>query len=632
MNSAVFLILGALLLLAAAALLWAANRPADDREWRRVLNRHAGVHERPTSSRGGRANRAPREEGASGGSRDASDGVPFTYADAGFGDDGDALPPRRRNPRFNPQQTQTADQAFSHFGVRPQAEAEEERADEQESFDDGLADDDVSVTHPDERDESQHVQHGATSRGDGEDNAFTVTHKDGDEHSDTDSPSRSVPAGETGTAEPGTASESPADSAEDAAANPSTDTPQDAMEEWFENPTRATRRARRSWAAEHGWQFDRNDPDLAHEWADHVGASSSEAKDVVSGRMRARRAHVADIDDNSYLGLRRSGSSDILIDFRDRDRWVSQNQPGEDPSHIKPPRPDQEYVGSCGGFAVFSSDPLSVRLMMDSRADRALAHLRGTTAAIVIDPWWILVRCSRRPTIDDIPRIFAYIADLDDATRVLPNPTAEYLDMTDGDPGRAYSYDIFTLGDGPRMQAVPDAGFAGQSATAQSAADQPAFGQSTGGSQSGTTGQSDSADVGNNDEPAGQEGKSDTDAHIGWSDRPEFRHEYVDLPRRDRSRREGNTTDDEQWDEVGKSTGDIPVVGSDLDHSGAHERSGRVIRVESDYDKSTIFGDPPSEGRHRKSSARRGASHRREDDDVPIVDGELEPENRLDQD
>ena len=148
MNSAVFLILGALLLLAAAALLWAANRPADDREWRRVLNRHAGVHERPTSSRGGRANRAPREEGASGGSRDASDGVPFTYADAGFGDDGDALPPRRRNPRFNPQQTQTADQAFSHFGVRPQAEAEEERADEQESFDDGLADDDVSVTHP----------------------------------------------------------------------------------------------------------------------------------------------------------------------------------------------------------------------------------------------------------------------------------------------------------------------------------------------------------------------------------------------------------------------------------------------------------------------------------------------------
>ena len=101
--------------------------------------------------------------------------------------------------------------------------------------------------------------------------------------------------------------------------------------------------------------------------------------------------------------------------------------------------------------------------------------------------------------------------------------------MTDGDPGRAYSYDIFTLGDGPRMQAVPDAGLA----------DQP-----------GTASQSGSADVGNNDEPAGQEERSGTDAHIGWSDRPEFRHEYVDLPRRDRSRREGTTTDDEVWDEA----------------------------------------------------------------------------------
>lgn len=615
MNSAVFLILGALLLLAAAALLWAANRPADDREWRRVLNRRAGVHERSTLSQVGRSDRSREGEGASGGSRGASDAAPFNDADASSGDvgPGDAFPPRRRNPRFNPQQTQTAYEAFLHFGVHPHSNAEEERAD-QEWFDDGLPADDVSVTHADATMDSQR---GVVSHDDAEGNASVVTRNNGDERPDTVSPSHSVPVSKTGAT-----SDSSADSPEEVAADAPVDSPEDTAEEWFANPTRATRRARRSWAAEHGWQFDRTDPDLAHEWADHVGASPSEAKDVVSGRMRARRAHVADIDDNSYLGLRRSGSSDILIDFRDRDRWVSQNQPGEDPSHIKPPRPDQEYVGSCGGFAVFSSDPLSVRLMMDSRADRALAHLRGATAAIVIDPWWILVRCNRRPTIDDIPRIFAYIADLDDATRVLPNPTAEYLDMTDGDPGRAYSYDIFTLGDGPRMQAVPDAGLAGQSATdAEPAADQP-----------GTPSQSDGNDVGNNDEQAGQEEHSGTDTHIGWSDRPEFRHEYVDLPRRDRSRREGTTTDDEMWDEVGKSTGDIPVVGSDPDHSGAHERSGRVIRVESDYDKSTIFGDPPSEGRHRKSSARRGASHRREDDDVPIVDGELEPENRLDQD
>lgn len=620
MNSAVFLILGALLLLAAAALLWAANRPADDREWRRVLSRHAGVHERSTSSMVARGDRSFEGERASGGTRGASDDVPFNDADAGSGDAGDAIPPRRRNPRINPQQTQTADEAFSHFGVHPHVEAEEERAD-QEWSDAGLPGNDVSMTHADE---PVDAQRGTASHDDGEDNASAGTRNDGGERRDTVSPSRSVPAGNAGAA-----SESPADSPEGAAANtaPPAESPEDTTEEWFENPTRATRRARRSWAAEHGWQFDRTDPDLAHEWADHVGASPSEAKDVVSGRMRARRAHVADINDNSYLGLRRSGSSDILIDFRDRDRWAPQDQSGEAPGHIKPPRPDQEYVGSCGGFAVFSSDPLSVRLMMDSRADRALAHLRGATAAIVIDPWWILVRCNRRPTIDDIPRIFAYIADLDDATRVLPNPTAEYLDMTDGDPGRAYSYDIFTLGDGPRMQAVPDAGLAGHSATAgqpsggQSAADQPA-----------TASQSGSNDVGNNDEPTSQEDQSGADAHIGWSDRPEFRHEYVDLPRRDRSRREGTTTDDEAWDEVGKSTGDIPVVGSDPDHSGAHERSGRVIRVESDYDKSTIFGDPPSEGRHRKSSARRGASHRREDDDVPIVDGELEPENRLDQD
>ena len=597
MNSAVFLILGALLLLAAAALLWAANRPADDREWRRVLNRHAGAHERSTFSQVGRGDRSFEGEGTSGSSRSTSDNAFRDNADAG-----DALPPRRRNPRLNPQQAQTVGEAFSYFGVHPQSEAEEERANKQKSSDDGRPANDVSVTHADEPVVAQRVQsgvpsqHGTASQNDGEDNPSAGTRNEGDERPDIDSPSTSVPSDKADTT---------SESSSHTTASASVNLPTDIMEEWFANPTRATRRARRSWAVEHGWQFDRNDPDLAHDWADHVGASSSEAKDVVSGRMRARRAHVADINDNSYLGLCRSGSSDILIDFRDRDRWAPQNRPGKVLSHFKPPRPDQDYVGTCGGFAVFSSDPLSVRFMMDSRADRALAHLRGATAAIVIDPWWILVRCNRRPTVDDIPRIFAYIADLDDATRVLPNPTAEYLDMTDGVPGRAYSYDIFTLGNGPRMQAVSDPGLAGQS---------------------------DSADVDNDDEPADQEECSRADAHIRWSDRPEFRHEYVDLPRRDRSRREGNTTNDEKWNEVGKSTGDIPVVGSDPDHSGVQERSGRVIRVESDYDKSTIFGDPPSEGRHRKSSARRGASHRREDDDVPIVDGELEPENRPEQD
>ena len=609
MNSAVFLILGALLLLAAAALLWAANRPADDREWRRVLNRHAGVRQLSMSRQ------AERGEGAQQGGTPG--GVDHCDAHGERPDNTDSVnaeetfPPRRRNPRLNPQQTQAADEAFSHFGMRPHAEADGERADQPGSSQHGLSDSYGEAGENAHSSEADNLDDGAG------------------EGASIDSPSTSSPAtksparvraadadpANTDATDTDTASE-PSYSSDVAVPDSPADQTEDATEVWFANPTRTTRRARRSWAAEHGWQFDRNDADLAREWADHVGASPSEAKDVVSGRLRSRRAHVADINDNSYLGLRRSGSSDILIDFRDSDHWSAQNHTEDTPGHVKPPRPDQEYAGLCGGFAVFSSDPLSVRLMMDSRADRALSHLRGATTAIVIDPWWILVRCSRRPTIDDIPRIFAYIADLDDATRVLPNPTAEYLDMTDGDPGRAYSYDIFTLGDGPRMQAVSDAGLVGHSAARQSA---PA-------------GHPDSADVNNGDEPASQEEQSGTDAHIGWSDRPEFRYEYVDLPRRDRSRREGTTTDDELWDEVAKSTGDIPVVGSDPDHSGAHERSGRVIRVESVYDKSTIFGDQPSEGRHRKSSARRGASHRREDDDVPIVDGELEPENRLDQD
>ncbi|MEJ4113400.1 hypothetical protein ACGE24_05285 [Corynebacterium kroppenstedtii] len=566
MNSAVFFLLGALLLLSAAALLWFANQPADAGVWRKLRQLRAGARGQSMAStseepRGKSAVSTKPRHGHARRGEPASAVSPVAGACLNDGEASVAFPPRRRKLRTERRARQkTSGVVADHSGSSSPSGGDEQPTGQRLASPPVCADDDVSRSAVDGQ-ASGMASAGASSN-------------------DSDGAS-----GEASTPAPPAASEV-------------------TSKPWFTNTPLATRRARRSWASEQGWQFDRSDTELAQEWADHVGVSASEAKDVLSGRARAHHIRVADINENSYVGLRRSGSSDILIDFWDRTVWAPEAHTEDDIRRAGPPRPGQEYAGLSGGFVAYSSNLLAVQLMLDSRAARALTCLRGATSAIVIDPWWILVRCSKRPTVDDLPRLFSFIADLDDAARVLPNPTAEYLDVTDGDPGRPYSYDVFTLGQGPRIQAVPQAG------------DQ------------------DNSDVVDADgTPAShQDEHSAVDSEIGWSDRPEFRHEYVDLPRRDRRRREGRTADDAVWDGIGKSSEDIPVVGSDPDHSRAQERSGRVIRVESDYEKSTIFGDSPSEGRHRKTSDRHGASHRREDDEPPIVDGELEPENQVDQD
>ena len=204
------------------------------------------------------------------------------------------------------------------------------------------------------------------------------------------------------------------------------------------------------------------------------------------------------------------------------------------------------------------SGPLSVRLMMDFRADRALAppsaaphpqpssSTRGgsSSAAIAAPP-------------STISPGYSPISPIHDATRVLPNPVAEYLDMTDGTPAvhiRTTSSPWVTAYACRRSRRWP----AGQSATDAgplliNPEPQPILKVTT------------SAIMMNR--PARKSPLVRiliSDGRIG----PSSAHEYVDLPRRDRSR-EGTTTDDEMWDEVGNPPEIFPLWVAILTTGGA---------------------------------------------------------------
>lgn len=216
---------------------------------------------------------------------------------------------------------------------------------------------------------------------------------------------------------------------------------------------------------------------------------------------------------------------------------------------------DHVFVDSVSGFDMYSDDPLSARLMVDARVATALERLRGAAAAIVIDPWLVLVKTTARPHPEQLLEVFDAMRMLVDAARVLPAvDNGGELDMSFADPTRPWSIDDFLIGVGPKLQ---------EAAPLAEPDDAP-------------------------------------DPNAAWNDRPDFlpRQDYL-LPRRDlrgAPERKGSTLAEEPT--VAENTGTLPAVGEDPEHTSAHSAVGRVVREDAG-EEPTIFGDRPA-GRHRR--------------------------------
>lgn len=181
-----------------------------------------------------------------------------------------------------------------------------------------------------------------------------------------------------------------------------------------------SRRERRDWAKEHGYDFAKKDDYLVDDWSDGGVSLSGVARDVVSGSYRSREFHIADVGDRTLMAMRRPIPSDVELDIRrtDCDRT---------------PRTDCEPVCTIHGWVLSSTSPESAERTIDERVERACAHLRDAVVTIWAQSQWVIAEL-RGSTAADWEDLAASLADLSDAAMTLPPSSPEQYELADDDP------------------------------------------------------------------------------------------------------------------------------------------------------------------------------------------------------
>ena len=422
-----------------------------------------------------------------------------------------------------------------------------------------------------------------------------------------------------------------------------------------------TGRGRAAWAREHGWEFRREDPDLAREWSNYWGTDGA-ASNVLSGRVGGRVAHLARIGENSVAVLRRTGNSDVVLRMYPAAVGAGGAATDSDPDQVSPDHAASAYPGSdydaatqsapgtvatLGGWDIVGDN--AVIPALDSRFEQGLAQVREIGNALVVDPWWVIVRATGDLPMAQVPEVFAALSAIDDACRALPSATAEVIDFTQSDPTRAFGADDVSIGGGPYLQAVNNApvAVAEESSAAtlpavsgtqspstpddgptpaallETTATQSVQGHETTTRQHETTARESEAsaieaastDATATDTPAAEnephttsspseEATAEAESSIDWHVRPETPRQPVTMPRRDRSTIVGS---EEDVPPLADESGELPVVGEDPEHQRTHYRPGRIVRVQAEQ-YPAIFGHSDS-GRHRRPAARHASEN-----------------------
>lgn len=356
--------------------------------------------------------------------------------------------------------------------------------------------------------------------------------------------------------------------------------------QWLPTHSLSVRRSRKAWAAENGWQFDKEDAALVAEWGPYVVSDAMPgsgemalAKDVLTGRINGYKVAVADIEAHTILGVELEPAPSVSLEIRTAGRQPHVLTAGQLPQAMTMP--------TTGGLplTVCSDDALSAQLMMSDTVREPLTLLMAACTEIIVTPGWILGVAATRPHPSQLIEVLGEFVAVADATRVLPHPISPELEITGLDPTRAFGSDAFTVGRTP--EAAPALTVV-----------EGSFGQH--------------ARPEEQEPPAGQ-----------WAQPPQQifeRQADIRLPRRDRglkAREFGRPQGEEE--PIGTATGQLPAVGQDPTHSQARRRPGQVVREDQAGWQSTLFTPSTGAGRHRKPS--RSRSEHPED---PVVEATVE--------
>lgn len=411
------------------------------------------------------------------------------------------------------------------------------------------------------------------------------------------------------------------------------------------------RRRRRQWAADNGFEYTKEDGEVARDWPIAILGDQRRGvptlREVVSGFVDGHQVHIGDVGSSTLMAMRRVEESPVQVLY---------SAGGAQPAGMR--RTD---LLDQPPFAAYTTDVRALDRMLDARVEDSLAALSQVASDVAWGQNWTVVRISRKLDFNVWQEILPRLRSLVDAAMVLPPAqtsaplemlAADQLRPLPGGPLQVNTADPVNQEEieeqaaetssrrAAYLQAVPDgtaddAGRAGSDASASAAADSNLAQDSTARAE-----------------------EAAAHAEVPNPERPDITRpaEPVTFPSRTHTRWEGGDPDSFDSFAVGdyddpaedddlhagrrrRRDGGIPRLGEDPEHMSSHNSQyAQVIRIEAEEatifeefeeTKSTAVRLSPvtqrrrSGGRHRAPEARHARPEPIEPIEYETVDGEV---------
>ncbi len=410
------------------------------------------------------------------------------------------------------------------------------------------------------------------------------------------------------------------------------------------------RRRRRQWAADNGFEYTKEDGEVARDWPIAILGDQWRGvptlREVVSGFVDGHQVHIGDVGSSTLMAMRRVEESPVQVLY---------SAGGAQPAGMR--RTD---LLDQPPFAAYTTDVRALDRMLDARVEDSLAALSQVASDVAWGQNWTVVRISRKLDFNVWQEILPRLRSLVDAAMVLPPAqtsaplemlTADQLRPLPGGPLQLNTADPVNQEEieeqaaetssrrAAHLRAVPD-GAVDDSAAGDDAADGSA------------------ADFNVTQDDAARSEEVAAHAEVPNPERPDITRpaEPVTFPSRTHTRWEGGDPESFESFAVGdyddpaedeglhagrrrRRDGGIPRLGEDPEHMSSHNSQyAQVIRVEAEEatifeefeeTKSTAVRLSPvtqrrrSGGRHRAPEARHARPEPIEPIEYETVDGEV---------
>ncbi len=418
------------------------------------------------------------------------------------------------------------------------------------------------------------------------------------------------------------------------------------------------RRRRRQWAIDNGFEYTKEDSELARAWPVAItGAQHGRVpmlREVVSGFVDGHQVHIGDVGSSTLMAMRRVEESPVQVLYS--------------AGSAQPAGMRRTDLLDQPPFAAYTTDVRALDRMLDARVEDALAALSQVATDVAWGQNWTVVRVSRKLDFHVWEAILPRLRSLVDAAMVLPPAQtsaplemlyADQLRPQPGGPLQVHTDDPLNQEEieeqaaeassrRAHLRAVPDGAEDAEGSDAHASAAGEGFG-----AQAGQAGARQAGEAGR----AERSEEAAAHAEVPNPERPDITRpaEPVAFPSRTHARWEGGDTgsfdsfavgdyDDDADDDVHagrrrRRDGGIPRLGEDPEHMSAHaSQYAQVIR--DDAEEATIFEEVEetkstairlspvtqrrrSGGRHRAPEARHARPEPIEPIEYETVDGEV---------